>query len=98
MGIFIKSMNREGAIAGMLAGMGFTWTYIVYFKFIAPEANTAANWFMGISPEGIGFVGMMVNFAVALTVVRHTAKVPARIGRMVEAIRIPSGQMQRDRG
>lgn len=94
LGIFVKSMNREGAIAGMLAGMGFTWTYIAYFKFWAPEMNMASNWFMGISPEGIGFIGMMVNFAVALTVARHTAKVPDRIGRMVDAIRVPSGQMQ----
>ncbi len=98
LGIFVKSMNREGAIAGMLAGMGFTWGYIAYFKFIAPEANNAAIWFLGISPEGIGLIGMIINFMVALTVARHTAKVPDRIGRMVEAIRVPSGQMQRDGG
>ena len=97
MGIFVKSMNREGAIAGMLAGLGFTWAYIAYFKFWAPEANIAANWFMGISPEGIGFVGMMVNFAVALAVVRVTAPVPARIKRLVEDIRVPSGRMRVDK-
>ncbi len=98
LGIFVKSMNREGAIAGMLAGMGFTWAYIAYFKFWAPEANFAANWFMGISPEGIGFIGMMVNFAVALAVARVTPAVPARITRLVEDIRVPSGRMRVDRG
>ncbi len=94
LGIFVKSMNREGAIAGMLAGMGFTWAYIAYFKFWAPEANFAANWLFGISPEGIGFIGMIVNFAVALAVVRFTPAVPARITRLVEDIRLPSGRMR----
>ena len=80
-----------------MRGWGFTWAYIAYFKFWAPEANIAANWFMGISPEGIGFVGMMVNFAVALAVVRVTAPVPARIKRLVEDIRVPSGRMRVDK-
>ncbi|WCL54103.1 sodium:solute symporter family protein [Gimibacter soli] len=91
MGIFVKSMNREGAIAGMLAGLFFTAAYIVWFKFIAPETNTAANWLFGISPEGIGFVGTLVNVAVAFTVARFTAQPPAEVGELVEAIRVPSG-------
>ena len=98
LGIFVKSMNREGAIAGMLAGMGFTWAYIAYFKFWAPEANFAANWLFGISPEGIGFIGMIVNFAVALAVARFTPAVPARITRLVEDIRLPSGRMRVGKG
>ncbi|MCK5576165.1 MAG: VC_2705 family sodium/solute symporter, partial [Sphingomonadales bacterium] len=93
MGIFVKAMNREGAIAGMVAGMAFTWAYIAYFKFWAPEMNTSANWFMGISPEGIGFIGMLINFAIALTVMRFTAPVPDNVQNMVEAVRIPIGKM-----
>ena len=93
MGIFVKAMNREGAIAGMVAGMAFTWAYIAYFKFWAPEMNTSANWFMGISPEGIGFIGMLINFAIALTVMRFTAPVPNNVQNMVEAVRIPIGKM-----
>ena len=93
LGIFVKSMNREGAIAGMLAGMGFTWAYIAYFKFWAPETNFAANWLFGISPEGIGFIGMIVNFAVALAVARVTPAVPTEITKLVEHIRIPTLRM-----
>jgi cation/acetate symporter len=63
LGIFSKRMNREGAIAGMISGITFTAAYIVYFKFINPAANTAAHWWLGISPEGIGAVGMLINFA-----------------------------------
>ena len=87
----MKSMNREGAIAGMIAGLGFTWGYIAYFKFWEPAANIPANWFLGISPEGIGFIGMMVNFAVALSVARVTAPPPERITALVEHIRLPAG-------
>ena len=54
LGIFSKRLNKEGAISGMLVGLIFTSSYITYFKFIAPELNTADYWFMSISPEGIG--------------------------------------------
>jgi cation/acetate symporter len=54
LGIFSKRMNREGAVAGMIAGIVFTAAYIVYFKFVNPAANTAEHWWFGISPEGIG--------------------------------------------
>ncbi len=90
MGIFIKSMNREGAIAGMLAGMIFTFGYIVYFKFMAPELNNAAHWLFGISPEGIGVIGMILNISVALVVVRMTAPPPEHIKELVQNIRLPS--------
>ncbi|MDF2180011.1 cation acetate symporter [Aliiglaciecola sp. CAU 1673] len=91
MGIFYKRMNKEGAIAGMLSGITFTAAYIIYFKFIDPAANTPANWWFGISPEGIGTLGMMLNFAVALVVNRFTAEVPADVQEMVESIRYPKG-------
>ncbi len=94
MGIFAKTINREGAIAGMLAGLIFTMGYILYFKgiFITPMAeNVPENWLFGISPEGIGFVGMLLNFAIAFAVSKVTAPPPARIQELIESIRSPRG-------
>ena len=91
MGIFYKRMNKYGAIAGMLVGLVFTFTYIVWFKFVAPETNNAANWFLGVSPEGIGTLGMVLNFVVAFTVSRLTPPPPEHIQHIVEDIRIPRG-------
>ena len=89
LGIFSKRMNRAGAIAGMICGMSFTTAYIIYFKFISPEANTAEHWLWGISPEGIGGVGMLLNFGVALVVSSFTSPPPLAVQDMVENIRIP---------
>jgi len=94
MGIFSKKMNKEGAIAGMVAGLSFTTIYIIYFKFINPTDNLAENWLFGISPEGIGLLGMIINFAVAILVCRMTAPVPQDVKEMVEAIRFPKGAGQ----
>ncbi|WP_427969860.1 sodium:solute symporter family protein [Altererythrobacter sp.] len=91
MGIFTKRMNREGAIAGMISGLGFTFLYIAWFKLWAPDANTPENWLFGISPEGIGVIGMLINFAVAIAVARLTARPPAEIDALVESIRVPRG-------
>jgi cation/acetate symporter len=94
MGIFSKRMNKWGAISGMLTGLTFTMGYILYFKgvFIEPmAANVPENWLFGISPEGIGFVGMILNFIVASVVSRLTAAPPEEIQEMVEHIRIPKG-------
>ncbi|ACK46216.1 sodium:solute symporter family protein [Shewanella baltica] len=91
MGIFSKTMNKEGAIAGMLTGLLFTASYIIYFKFVDPTGNVAANWFLGISPEGIGMVGMLVNFGVAALVSRVTTATPLHVQEMVESIRFPKG-------
>ncbi|MFT5677463.1 MAG: cation/acetate symporter [Paraglaciecola sp.] len=91
MGIFMKRMNDKGAIAGMLAGITFTTAYIVYFKFINPAANVTDNWWFGVSPEGIGAIGMVVNFVVALTVLKFTKESPKEIQDLVESIRFPKG-------
>ncbi len=91
LGIFYKKMNKEGAIAGMLSGILFTAAYIVYFKFINPAASVPENWLFGISPEGIGTLGMLINFAVALVVNKMTAEVPEDVQEMVESIRFPKG-------
>jgi cation/acetate symporter len=91
MGIFSKTMNREGAIAGMVVGLTFTFGYIFYFKFVGAEWNTAEYWWFGISPEGIGAVGALLNFATAWMVSRWTAPVPPEIPVLVEQIRVPRG-------
>ena len=91
LGIFSKRANKEGAIAGMLVGLAFTFTYIAYFKFVAPELNSADQWLWGISPEGIGTIGMLLNFSIAIVVSRLTAEPPQSVQDLVDNIRIPSG-------
>ena len=91
LGIFSKRLNREGAIAGMLSGITLTAAYIVYFKFVNPAANVAENWWFGISPEGIGSIGMAVNFAVATIVSRFTPPPPPEVQGLVDRIRVPRG-------
>ena len=96
LGIFFKRINKEGAIAGMLTGLFFTYGYIEYFKGLflkwagAPWGeNVAENWLLGISPEGIGVIGMLFNIVVAVTVSHYTAPPPQRVQHMVEHIRVP---------
>ena len=94
MGIFSKRINREGAIAGMLVGLFFTMGYIIYFKgvFIEPYAdNLPENWFMGISPEGIGTLGMVLNFITAFAISKVTKAPPESVQQLVENIRVPRG-------
>ena len=89
MGIFSKKVNREGAIAGMLVGLIFTMGYIMAYKGIFIPVmieNVEANWLFGISPEGIGVVGMLLNFAVAFGVSKVTAEPPEHIQHMIEEI------------
>ncbi|KXJ56040.1 MAG: cation acetate symporter [Thalassospira sp. Nap_22] len=94
MGIFSKKVNREGAIAGMLVGLIFTMGYIMSYKGIFIPVlieNVEANWLFGISPEGIGVVGMILNFIVAFAVSKVTAEPPEHIQHMIEDIRVPKG-------
>ena len=90
LGIFDKRTTKEGAVAGMLLGIGFTASYIIWFRFIEPAA-TAEQWLFGVSPEGIGTLGMLLNFFVTITVSRLTAAPPLEVQHMVEDIRLPSG-------
>lgn len=89
LGIFFQRMNQAGALSGMIAGMGCTTAYIVYFKFVSPELNTPEHWLFGISPEGIGAIGMLVNFAVAAIVCRVTPPPSEKIQGLVRALREP---------
>ena len=86
LGIFYKRMNMEGAVAGMLIGLIFTASYIIYFKF---GGGTPDQYWFGISPEGIGTLGMVINTVVALIVSRFTPPPPTEVQEMVEQIRIP---------
>jgi cation/acetate symporter len=89
LGIFSKSMNKEGAIAGMMTGLIFTASYIIYYKFMSPAFDSSPYWIMGISPEGIGFIGMLINFSVAALVATFFSKPPQEVSEMVERIREP---------
>ena len=89
LGIFYKRLNKEGAIAGMITGLIFTASYIIYFKFINPNINNAESWFMGVSPEGVGALGMILNFAVALTISSFTKEPPEEVLDLVDEIRKP---------
>ncbi|CAB5499925.1 sodium:solute symporter family protein [Bathymodiolus thermophilus thioautotrophic gill symbiont] len=96
MGIFSKKMNKEGAIAGMLSGIGITLLYVFQHKGIMFVQSTSflgdmdPNWFLGIEPNAFGAIGAMVNFAVAFLVMSRTGKVPKEVGQMVENMRIPA--------
>ncbi|MEW6513935.1 MAG: sodium:solute symporter family protein [Pseudomonadota bacterium] len=98
MGIFSKKMNKEGAMAGMLSGLFFTLFYVFAHKGIFFIKGTeylnvigGANSFFGITPEAIGGIGALVNFAVAFAVDKMTKEPPEHIQHMVEAVRIPRG-------
>ena len=97
MGIFYKKMNKEGAIAGMVAGLSVTLLYVFQHKGIMFIQSTSflgdmsPNWFLTIEPNAFGAVGALVNFLVAFVVVRFTAAPPEHIQHLVENIRIPQG-------
>ena len=89
MGIFSRRMNKEGAIAGMIAGIGFTLSYIIYFQFMGGSKD---QYLMGISPEGIGFVGMLLNFGVAAVVASFTKAPPQEVRDLIDSVRFPGGE------
>ncbi len=97
MGIFSTRMNKQGAIAGMVSGLLFTMAYIVYFKFgdalfgLSAEAIAPANWWFNISPEGIGTLGMIINFIISFVVMKFTPAPPQDVQEMTESIRYPRG-------
>ena len=89
MGIFSKKTTKEAAIGGMLTGLVFTFSYIVFFKFISPELNNSDHWLLGISPEGIGVIGMIINFLVMLLITKSTKSPPESVINLIETIRRP---------
>ncbi len=97
LGIFDKRMNKEGAIAGMVIGLGLMIFYMLKFKFGLFDGGKSSveglkeGWWFGISPEGFGTIAMMVNFAISLLISRITPPPPKDVQELVEDIRIPSG-------
>ena len=89
LGIFTSWVTREGSILGMLSGLLFTITYIIYFKFIFTDLNTPQYWLFGISPEGIGVIGMCINFIVAMFFSKITLSPPKEVTELVREIRKP---------
>jgi len=89
LGIFDKKMNKEGALSGMVIGIVFTAIYIFYFKPQLGGPGLPENYLFGISPEGIGTIGMIINFIVSLIVSRITRPTPNKIKDLVESIRYP---------
>jgi cation/acetate symporter len=101
LGIFSRTMNSEGAMAGMLAGLGVTMFYVFAHKGILFIKGTefvnaigGPNFFFGISPNAFGAIGAIVNFAVAFAVKRMFPPPPAEIVALVEDVRIPRGSKQ----
>ena len=89
MGIFYKKMNREGAIAGMLAGIGLMLFYMMKFKFDFFGGGSVEDYWFGISPEGFGTVAMLFNFIVSFIVMKLTPTTPDKIKEIVDNIRTP---------
>ena len=80
----------------MVLGLLFTSAYIIYFKFINPAANVPENWFLGISPEGIGTLGMVINFVVAIVVSLVTKAPPQEVQTLVDRVRFPRRAFQEE--
>jgi cation/acetate symporter len=91
LGIFDKRMNRQGAMSGMIIGILFTASYIIYFKPQLGGPGLPENFWWGISPEGIGTLGMILNFIIALVVSRLTPSPPNEVVALTERIRTPRG-------
>ena len=89
MGIFYKKMNKEGAICGMLAGIGLMLFYMLKFKFDFFGGGSSKDYWFGISPEGFGSVAMILNFIVSFAVMKFTSPTPKKIKDIVDNIRIP---------
>jgi len=86
LGIFDKRTTREGAITGMIVGLVFTAFYIIGTSYFGMP-----RWFLGVSPEGIGTVGMLLNFVITYFVSRMTPEPPKEVQDLVESVRIPRG-------
>ena len=92
MGIFYKNMNREGATAGMIAGISIMLFYMLKFKFDFFGGGTEEDYWFGISPEGFGSIAMLFNFFVAYFVMMITPKTPQYIKKIVDNIRVPENE------
>ena len=95
LGIFQKRMNKHGAITGMLTGFLFTAGYIIFFKTLNPSLDNPEGWWLGISPEGVGTLGTIVNLIAAYTVSKFTPEPPIEVQEIVQNIRLPGETVSR---
>ena len=95
MGIFSLKMNKEGAVCGMIAGMSLMLVYMLKFKFGWFGGGNSSQWWFGISPEGIGTLGMIFSFFVAFFVSRFTSPPPLEIQDLVDDIRVPVNSFEK---
>ena len=95
LGIFQKRMNKHGAIAGMLTGFLFTAGYIIFFKTLNPSLDNPEGWWLGISPEGVGTLGTIVNLIAAYAVSKFTPEPPIEVQEIVQNIRLPGETVSR---
>ena len=92
MGIFYKKMNREGATAGMIAGISMMLFYMLKFKFDFFGGGNQSDYWFGISPEGFGSIAMIFNFVISYFVMMITPKTPDYIKKIVDNIRVPENE------
>ncbi len=93
LGIFWKRCNAKGAAAGMVSGLAFTATYMIWSLYVSPGSTV-----LGISPEGIGTVGALVNFVVTILVSRATPAPPAQLMEFIEEMRYPATSRRQTKG
>jgi cation/acetate symporter len=86
LGIFTKRVGTVPAVAGMVAGVGFTAWYILGTVYFGMD-----RWCFGIGPQGIGTIGMLVNFGVTLALTPLCRPPSQQVQDMVEGIREPEG-------
>ncbi|MEX0332707.1 MAG: sodium:solute symporter family protein [Puniceicoccaceae bacterium] len=91
LGIFWKRVSMIPAVIGMLCGIGLTGYYIVAVVFFGMEKWTFGLSAQGIDPQGIGTIGMIVNFAVTASLAPFFPAPDARIQELVDKVREPEG-------
>ncbi|HNA81884.1 MAG TPA: VC_2705 family sodium/solute symporter [Thiobacillaceae bacterium] len=84
LGIFWRRATRQGAVAGMLVGLGLTLYYLVGVKFLGME-----KWW-GIGDVSAGVFGIPAGFATIVLISLLTPQPDAATRRLVERIRYPA--------
>ena len=86
LGIFSKRVGTLPAMLGMIAGIGFTATYI-----LGSVYGGWSSWAFGIGPQGIGALGMVINFAVTLGLTPFFPAPDQSVQELILSIREPEG-------
>lgn len=86
LGIFSRRVGTVPAMTGMISGLGFTGVYIVGSVYLG-----WSDWAFGIGPQGIGVVGMVLNFVVTLGLTPFFPAPDRSIQELIMSIREPEG-------